>query len=58
MWALQVREGAAKGAWNWFALDRDPFLLSVTGHADSHDASLEIADRFLANGEVSVGGPS
>ncbi len=25
MWALQVREGAAKGAWNWFALDRDPW---------------------------------
>jgi len=25
MWALQVRDGAAKGAWNWFALDRDPW---------------------------------
>jgi squalene-hopene/tetraprenyl-beta-curcumene cyclase len=25
MWALQVHEGAAKGAWNWFSLDRDPW---------------------------------
>jgi squalene-hopene/tetraprenyl-beta-curcumene cyclase len=25
MWALQVHEGAAKGSWNWFALDRDPW---------------------------------
>ena len=25
MWALQIHEGAAKGAWNWFALDRDPW---------------------------------
>jgi squalene-hopene/tetraprenyl-beta-curcumene cyclase len=25
MWALQVHDGAAKGSWNWFALDRDPW---------------------------------
>jgi squalene-hopene/tetraprenyl-beta-curcumene cyclase len=25
MWALQIHEGAAKGAWNWFSLDRDPW---------------------------------
>ena len=25
MWALQIREGAAKGAWNWFSLERDPW---------------------------------
>jgi squalene-hopene/tetraprenyl-beta-curcumene cyclase len=25
MWALQVHEGAARGSWNWFALDRDPW---------------------------------
>jgi hypothetical protein len=25
MWALQVHVGAAKGAWNWFSLDRDPW---------------------------------
>jgi squalene-hopene/tetraprenyl-beta-curcumene cyclase len=25
MWVLQVHDGAAKGAWNWFALDRDPW---------------------------------
>jgi hypothetical protein len=25
MWALQIHEGAGKGAWNWFALDRDPW---------------------------------
>ena len=29
------------------ALDRDPFLVSVTGHADSHDAAVEVAERFL-----------
>ncbi len=34
-----------------FALDRDPFLLSVTGHADSHDVGLEVADGFLASSE-------
>ena len=28
MWALQVREGAAKGAWNWFSLDRDPWEMA------------------------------
>jgi CRP-like cAMP-binding protein len=28
-----------------FALDRDPFLLSVTGH----DVSLEVADAFLGS---------
>lgn len=30
-----------------FALDREPFLMSVTGHADSHDAAAEVAQRFL-----------
>ena len=25
MWSLQVREGAANGAWPWFDLDRDPW---------------------------------
>jgi squalene-hopene/tetraprenyl-beta-curcumene cyclase len=25
MWALQVHEGPARGSWNWFALDRDPW---------------------------------
>jgi hypothetical protein len=25
MWELQVREGPAKGSWNWFSLDQDPF---------------------------------
>ena len=25
MWALQVHDGAAKGSWNWFALERDPW---------------------------------
>jgi Cyclic nucleotide-binding domain/Major Facilitator Superfamily len=28
-------------------LDRDPFLISVTGHADSHDAAVDVAERFL-----------
>ena len=35
-----------------YALDRDPFLLSVTGHSDSHHESLEVAARFLAHSEV------
>jgi predicted MFS family arabinose efflux permease len=30
------------------AIERERFLLSVTGHADSHHAATEIADRFLA----------
>ncbi len=34
-----------------YALDRDPFLLSVTGHADSHDIGLEVADAFLRSSE-------
>lgn len=25
MWALQIHEGAAKGAWNWFSLAQDPW---------------------------------
>jgi squalene-hopene/tetraprenyl-beta-curcumene cyclase len=25
MWALQTKEGKAKGAWNWFSLDDDPW---------------------------------
>jgi squalene-hopene/tetraprenyl-beta-curcumene cyclase len=25
MWALQIHDGAAKGAWNWFSLDDDPW---------------------------------
>jgi hypothetical protein len=25
MWELQVHEGPAKGSWNWFSLDRDPW---------------------------------
>src|SRR5450759_4069394 len=29
MWALQVREGAAKGSWNWFSLDRDLSLIHI-----------------------------
>jgi MFS family permease len=32
-----------------FALDRDLFLLSVTGHADSHDAGLEVAAGYLGD---------
>jgi hypothetical protein len=35
-----------------YALDRDPFLLSVTGHTDSHHESLEVAARFLAHSEA------
>jgi hypothetical protein len=35
-----------------FALDRGPFLLSVTGHPDSHHASMDVAARFLANAEA------
>ncbi len=30
------------------AIDRDPFLLSVTGHADSHRAAAEVAARHLS----------
>jgi predicted MFS family arabinose efflux permease len=30
------------------ALDRDMFLLAVTGHADSRHAAQDVADRFLA----------
>ncbi|HTZ86310.1 MAG TPA: MFS transporter [Solirubrobacteraceae bacterium] len=33
------------------ALEREPFLLSVTGHTDSHDAGLEVAERFLRHSE-------
>jgi CRP-like cAMP-binding protein len=33
------------------ALDRDDFLVSVTGHADSRDAADEVSDRFLAASE-------
>jgi MFS family permease len=29
------------------ALDREPFLVSVTGHADSHDAAVDVAAPFL-----------
>jgi hypothetical protein len=36
------------------ALERGPFLLSVTGHADSHDAGLAVAETFLRHSE-SVG---
>jgi CRP-like cAMP-binding protein len=35
-----------------FALDREPFLLSVTGQADSHDAGLAVADEFLHHSEA------
>ena len=31
------------------ALERNPFLLSVTGHSDSHSAGLEVAETFLGN---------
>lgn len=31
-----------------FALDREPFLMSVTGFADSNDAANDVSDRFLA----------
>jgi hypothetical protein len=29
------------------ALDRDLFLASVTGYADSYEAAVEVAERFL-----------
>jgi predicted MFS family arabinose efflux permease len=29
------------------ALDREPFLVSVTGYADSQEAAFEVADKFL-----------
>lgn len=35
-----------------YALDRDPFLLSVTGHTDSHHEGLDVAARFLAHSEA------
>ncbi len=25
LWALQIREGAGKGSWNWFSLNQDPW---------------------------------
>ncbi len=34
------------------ALDREPFLVSVTGHADSRDAANEVTDRFLGTSEA------
>ncbi len=34
-----------------FALDREPFLVSVTGYADSHEAAHGVAQGFLADGE-------
>lgn len=37
------------------ALDRDPFLLSVTGHADSRAAGLDVAAGFLRNSETLEG---
>lgn len=30
------------------ALDREPFLRSVTGYADSHEAAVEVSEQFLA----------
>jgi hypothetical protein len=29
------------------ALDREPFLASVTGYADSHAAAMDVAEGFL-----------
>jgi Cyclic nucleotide-binding domain/Major Facilitator Superfamily len=34
------------------ALEREPFLVSVTGHADSRQAADEVTDRFLAASEA------
>lgn len=28
MWAFQIRDGKAKGGWNWFQLDLDPWETS------------------------------
>ncbi len=32
------------------ALDREPFLVSVTGYADSHEVAHEVAEGYLQNG--------
>ena len=48
MWALQLHEGAAKGAWNWFSLELDPWetpesrfygaaMAAVSVPANEHD---------------------
>jgi hypothetical protein len=34
------------------ALDRDLFLLSVTGHSDSHEEGLQVAAGFLGNSQM------
>jgi Cyclic nucleotide-binding domain len=34
------------------ALERDLFLLSVTGHSDSHEEGLDVAARFLGNSQM------
>jgi len=31
------------------ALDREPFLIAVTGHSDSHDAAEEVAERYVGD---------
>jgi len=36
------------------ALDREPFLASVTGYADSHAAALDVAESFLEPIETAV----
>ncbi len=36
------------------ALDREPFLASVTGFADSHEAALDVAERFLEPVDATV----
>jgi squalene-hopene/tetraprenyl-beta-curcumene cyclase len=45
MWALQVHEGAAKGSWNWFALDRDPWEMPDSRYYGAALAAMAVTGK-------------
>src|SRR5664280_310581 len=45
MWRLQIREGAAKGAWNWFSLDRGPWEMAESRFYGAALAAMAVPAR-------------
>ena len=55
MWALQTKDGKAKGAWNWFSLDDDPWEMPESNFYGATLAAIAVGsapEEYRAQPEV------
>jgi squalene-hopene/tetraprenyl-beta-curcumene cyclase len=52
MWALQIKDGEGKGAWNWFSLELDPWEMPHSRFYGAAVAAMAIPSADQARGEA------